>query len=270
MRKITLKSEKEISFMAEAGLRLSKILNQALKKAVPGTSTFAINEFIEKEILKFGGFPSFKTVPSYHWASCVGLNQEVVHSIPKKEKIIQEGDLVKIDLGMLWQGLHTDTSWTKIAAGNLDSSQFQEKKYFLEAGKEALSKAINQAIPGNRVGHISKAIQETIESSGFHPVVILTGHGIGTNLHEEPMIPGVLRQPISDTPKLEPGMTLAIEIIYNFGSPEVVLENDNWTVSTKDGKISALFEETIAVTKNGPLVLTPSPEGENKTGEVFV
>lgn len=127
----------------------------------------------------------------------------------------------------------------------------------MKTGQLALQKAISAAKPGNRLGHVSKAIQETLEEKGFNPVRILTGHGIGRKLHEEPMIPGFLSKKVENTIELVPGMALAIEVIYNQGSPEVVLDNDGWTICTKDGKISALFEETIAVTKNGPLVLTP-------------
>ena len=267
MGKISLKSEEEIKVMAEGGKKLGEILFRALKKVAPGVSTLEINNFIEEEILKFGGFPSFKTVPGYYWTSCIGFNEEVVHSIPRKEKIVKEGDLVKIDLGMVWQGLHTDQSWT-IIAGRGD----REKEKFLLAGEIALEAAIKEAKPGNRVGHISQKIQEIIEGYGYFPVRILTGHGIGRTLHEEPMIPGILTKPLEKTPLLEPGMTLAIEVIYSFSTPEVVLENDGWTVCTKDGKISGLFEKTIAVTKEEPLILTPLSLGkeEENRGSFYV
>lgn len=130
-----------------------------------------------------------------------------------------------------------------------------------------MEEAIKVAKPGNRVGHISGKIQEIVEGAGYQPVKILTGHGVGRKLHEDPLVPGILRGRVTDTPELIPGMTLAIEVIYGLGSGEVVLEDDGWTVSTKDGKIAGLFEKTIAITGNGPLILTPlSGIGENKEG----
>ncbi len=256
MPKISLKSPQEIKIMAEGGERLGEILAEVLEKVKPGLSTLEIDGWIEDRIVSFGGRPSFKLVPRYHWASCVGINEEVVHSIPRKNKIVKEKDLLKIDLGMLWQGFNTDLSWTIEVGG---SQSEREKARFLAAGKRALAKAIEAAKPGNRVGHISQAIQEVIQGSGYQPVEILTGHGIGRKLHEEPMIPGILKTSLFDTPKLVPGMSLAIEVIYAQGSGEVVLEEDGWTISTKDGKMSGLFEKTIAVTGRGPLILTPVP-----------
>lgn len=267
MHRIPVKTGFEIELMAEGGNKLAEIISGVLKKIKPGLCTLEINGWIEREILETGGSPSFKMVPRYHWASCIGLNDEVVHSIPRKDKIIKEGDLLKIDAGMFWKGFHTDTSWTTIVQSSpqefLRNSTGQTlfkvqscKKKFLEAGKEALKKAIETARPGNRVGNISLAIQETIETAGYKPVQVLTGHGIGRKLHEEPLIPCFLASSTEKTAKLRPGMVLAIEVIYAQGSPDLVISKDNWTISTKDGKISGLFEETIAVCENGPLVLT--------------
>ncbi|HUW24436.1 MAG TPA: type I methionyl aminopeptidase [Patescibacteria group bacterium] len=251
MAKIPLKSPEEIKVMAEGGEKLGRILDEVLGKIEPGVSTLEIDSWIENRIVEAGGEPSFKRVPRYHWTSCVGLNDEVVHSIPKKEKLIRPGDLLKIDSGMLWRGWNTDLSWTIEVGGKTRFSKF------LQAGEKALVMAIEAACPGNRVGHISEAIQRVIEGAGFHPVEVLTGHGIGRKLHEEPLIPGVLKEPLLKTFPLEPGMTLAIEVIYGQGTGEIVLESDGWTISTKDGKIAGLFEKTIAVTESGPLVLTP-------------
>jgi len=245
-----IKSAEEIKIMSDGGKKLGLILTEALKKVKPGISTFEIDCWIDEGIIKSGGQASFKQVRNYQFASCVGVNNEVVHSLPSKRKIIKEGDLLKIDLGMIWLGFNTDLSWT-IEVGT------KREEFFLAAGKEALNKAIREARNGNRVGHLSLAIEETIKKAGFSPVKVLTGHGIGRKLHEEPMIPGVLNGKIEDTPKLVPGMTLAIEVIYAQKSPEVVLETDGWTISTKDDKISALFEQTVAVTDNDPLILTP-------------
>jgi len=208
-----------------------------------------IDRWIDEGIAFVGGTPSFKLVPRYHWASCVGLNDEVVHSIPKENKIIKKGDLLKIDLGMLWRGFQSDMAWTIKVPSGTDP--------FLEAGKKALKEAIKVARAGNRVGHISQKIQEVIETAGYRPVEALTGHGIGRKMHEDPLIPGVLKGKLEETPLLRSGMTIAIEVIYNQGEEKIVLENDGWTVSTKDGKISGLFENTIAITNSEPLALTP-------------
>lgn len=260
MPEISLKSPEEISLMTEGGKILGQILDEVLEKAAPGISTLEIDSWIENRIAKAGAVPSFKFVPRYHWASCVGFNEEVVHSIPKKDKIVKEGDLLKIDLGMLWQGFHTDMAWTMMM-GSEKQEVGSEKRKFLTAGKEALEEAIKVARPGNRVGHISRKIQEVIQASGYSPVEILTGHGIGRKLHEGPLIPGILKSELLDTPELKLGMTLAIEVIYNLGETAVVLENDGWTVCSKDGKISGLFEKTIAVTCAEPLILTPLTAG---------
>jgi len=265
MPKVSFKSEKQIAAMAEGGKRLGRILTEVLEKIAPGVSTLEIDTWIENGIIKTGGEPSFKMVPGYHWSSCVGLNDEVVHSIPRKDKVLKLGDLLKVDLGMLWEGLHTDLSWTVIVGGNDENKN--EKSRFLAAGEKALEEAIKISVSGNKVGHISGKIQEIIEGAGYWPVKILTGHGIGKKLHEDPLIPGVLQGKVANTPNLVEGMTLAIEVIYGLGSGDVVLENDGWTVSTKDGKIAGLFEKTIAVTGNGPLILTPlSGDGETRRG----
>ena len=253
MSKIFLKSPEQISKMAEGGEILGRIMSQVFEKVEPGLSTLEIDSWIDKGITNAGGETAFKKVPNYHWASCSGINDEVVHSIPKEDKIIKEGDLLKIDIGMWWKGFNTDMSWTVIVGEKKE----KKNEEFLEVGKRALEKAIKAAHPGNRIGHISKTIQDIIEEAGFHPVKVLTGHGIGRELHEEPMVPGILTGKIEKTPKIVPGMTLALEVIYNFGDGDIVLAEDGWTILTKDGKISGLFEKTIAVTENGPLVLTP-------------
>lgn len=254
MNRIVQKSAKEIALMAEGGQKLSEVLIEVLKKIRPGLSTLKVDSWVEEGISKAGGEPSFKKVRNYRYASCVGLNDEVVHSLPRIDKIIKEGDLVKVDLGLLWKGFHTDLSWTIEAYSDTPSVKNQD---FLKAGREALKKAISVSKNGNRVGHISGAIQETVEKAGYNPVRVLTGHGIGKKLHEDPTVPCFLGEKIKGTPKLAVGMTLAIEVIYVESSPEVVLKEDGWTISTKDGKMSALFEETIAITKDGPLILTP-------------
>lgn len=250
MPKIVLKTPKEIAIMAEGGEKLAHILEEVLLRVKPGISTLEIDSWIDSLIAKAGGTPSFKSVPRYHWASCVGINDEVVHSIPQKDKIIKKGDLLKIDLGLVWKGLHTDLSWTI----EIDTDK---NNRFLETGERALEEAITVCRPGNRIGHISQKIQTVIEGAGYDPVRVLTGHGVGQQLHEEPMIPGVLKGKLARTPAIIPGMTLAIEIIYSEKGGEVFLDDDNWTVRTRNGRIAGLFEQTVAVTENKPLILTP-------------
>lgn len=253
--------------MAEGGKILGKVVDRTFEKVEPGISTLEINRQIEEAISNFGAKPSFKMVPGYSFASCVGLNSEVVHSIPRKDKVIKEGDLLKIDTGVFWKGFHTDLSWS-VRLGKR-KGQFV-KDEFLSVGEKALQKAVETAKIGNFVGSISAKIEGVVERSGCHPVKVLTGHGIGRALHEEPFIPCFLKGRVEDTPNLLPGMTLAIEVIYAQGSPEVVLESDDWTISTRDGKISGLFELTVAVTVNEPLILTPTRLVSRKMGDLFV
>ncbi|OGM11587.1 type I methionyl aminopeptidase [Candidatus Woesebacteria bacterium RBG_16_34_12] len=189
-------------------------------------------------------------VPRYHWATCVNINEGIVHGIPRKEVVFRKGDVVSVDLGMFYQGFHTDTSFTEGVEVDAKTQQF------IELGRIVLDRAITQAVVGNRIYDISKAIQESIEEKGFTPIRALVGHGIGRKLHEDPQIPCYINGTREDSPIIPNNATLAIEVMYTQGKPEVAVLDDGWTVSVRDGKISALFEETIAVTKNGPLVLT--------------
>lgn len=251
----SLKTEREIQLMIEGGRKLSEIRNLLISQTKPGIKTIELNQLGEKEILKAGGKPSFKTVKGYKHAICVSINEEVVHGIPGKKKI-KEGDVVGIDVGMIYGELHTDTAWT-VAVGSGKCEVGSEIKRFLKVGEETLAKAIEVAKAGNRIGHISKVIEENIKKAGYSPVKVLTGHGVGKSLHEEPAIPQVFLGKVEDTPKIVPGMTLAIEVIYNLGTAEVFMKRDGWTIATQDGKISATFERTIAVSNNGVIILTP-------------
>lgn len=255
---IGIKNDQEIRIMKEGGEILGEILDVLLQKAKPGVHTRELDSLADKLIREKGGIPSFKTVKGYCFATCMCVNDEVVHGIP--DDLLREGDILCIDVGFLYQGFHTDTAWTIQIKNKKSEGKKKENKRidrFLKAGKEALDRAIKQARAGNRIGHISKAIQETVEGNGYSVVRALVGHGIGRNLHEEPQIPGFLDQDIFTTPELVEGMTLAIEVIYNEGSPEVVYKNnDGWTLITRDGSLSAVFEHTILVGKGRPLILT--------------
>lgn len=239
----------KIQAMSEGGQMLAEILKKLVAIAKVRVKLSEIEDEARKLLMETGGEPAFMKVPGYKWATCINLNEGVVHGIPNGREI-KDGDLVKIDVGLFFHGYYTDTS-TSVLVGEND-----ELQKFLAAGRVALEKAIEQVKMGNRVGHISQSIQETLAKFELKAVPELTGHGVGRELHEKPYVPGVLSSPIDNTPLLYDGQTLAIEIIYTSGKPDLILANDGWTINTKDGKIAGLFEETVAVTSQGPLRLT--------------
>lgn len=247
---MNIKTEAEIEIMRQGGRKLAGIRASLLEKVDEGVSAWEIEELATSLIKKEKAEASFKMVPNYRWATCVNINEGLVHGIPKKETVFKKGDVVSVDLGIYYKGFHTDTSFTK--AINPD----RKVANFLQAGKVAIKKAVDKARPGNLVYDVSKAIERTVESAGFSPIRALVGHGIGRALHEEPRIPCFAPGTKDGSPELSVGVVLAIEVMYSMGKPDVVLNNDGWTISTADGKISALFEDTVAVTKKGPLVLT--------------
>lgn len=253
---IKLKDPKEVQIMAEGGKILAGILSRLEKKARPGITTLELDQEAEKEILAVGGEPSFKMVPNYNFSSCLCVNEVVVHGLPTDYKL-KKGDLLGIDVGLFYKGFHTDMAWTMLVEAEDDEeAEILKKKRFLQTGKLALMRAIGEAKEGNRIGDISRVIQETIERAGYRVVRTLVGHGVGRKLHEDPQIPGFLTQAVEKTPLLTRGMTLAIEVIYNMGSSRVVYRNDVWTIATQDASLSALFEKTVAVAKEEPIVLT--------------
>lgn len=243
------RNEIELKLMRKSGQISSLSLKKVLGSVKVGANLLELDQIAQEEILKYGGEPSFKTVKGYQWASCLSVGQEVVHGIPRNYRL-KKGDLLSVDLGTVFKGWHTDVAWSVIV-GNKSGS---DKEKFLKVGEEALWKGIDQAVAGATIGHISEAIQSTIEGVGYSVVRSLVGHGIGRNLHEEPEVPGVGQAGTGLI--LEVGMTLAIEAIYTNGGPEVVLENDGWTISTKDGSLGGLFEMTVVVGKDQAEVLT--------------
>jgi len=263
---IPIKTEKEIRIMKEGGQKLALVFAEVVKRIKPGVSLEKLDDLAEELIIKQGGFPSFKTVKGYRWTTCININEGVVHGIPNGYQI-KEGDLVSLDIGMLYKGLHTDmarTLWVQNPKSKFSASPAgRQNPKFLEAGKEALKEAIKAAKAGNRVGHISAAMEKVIRRFGFNPVKELTGHGVGKKLHEDPQIPIFFSKPIAKTPVLKPGMTLAIEVIYTWGKPDLVLAEDGWTIETADGKPAGLFENTVLVTKKEPIVLTDLEIGLN-------
>lgn len=242
--------------MAAGGKRLGQVREVTARAAKPGVTTAELDAIADKMITKLGGEAAFKLVPGYHHATCICVNDEVVHGMPGPRKLLA-GDVVGIDVGMVYKGWTTDTSTTVLVNIKSPMTNVKSKLRFLEVGRETLKKAIAQAKPGKRVADISRAMQEGVEQAGYSAVTALTGHGIGRHLHEEPAIPCFVVGNPSQSPIIRPGMVLAIEVMYNAGTAEVVYKNeDGWTIATADGKISGLFEETVAVTEKGPVVLT--------------
>lgn len=248
---ISAKTKDQIKIMQEGGQKLASVRDKLVSRIGPGVSLEQLDQAALEFIKKEGGQASFAMVPGYRWATCINVNEGVVHGIPDNTKI-REGDVVSIDVGMYYKGFHTDTS-TTVAVPPVS----KEVQKLITVGKQALSLSIKKAKPGAYLAEVSTTMQNILEKEGFSPVRALTGHGIGKNLHEEPQIPCFWEGDIKKSPLLPEGAVLALEVIYAAGSPEVVLSNkDGWTIRTEDGKMAGLFEETVAVTKNGPLVLT--------------
>lgn len=250
---IDIKTKEEIEIMKHGGKILSDVLWEVLDNVKPGVSEIEVDTLADRLILEKGGEIAFKKVKGYKHATCISTNNVVVHGIPSDYKF-KEGDIVGIDCGVFYKGFNTDMSHSIIVGGKKDPAVVK----FLATGEKALNEAIKQAVIGNRIGHISKTIQDIVEKEGGYGVVrSLIGHGVGRELHEEPEVPGYLNKKIEKTPALREGMTIAIEVIYNMGSYEVsYLNDDNWTISSSDGSLSGLFERTVAITKDGPLILT--------------
>ena len=251
MDRFSLKTPEELDIMEEGGKKLHLVKVALEKEANIGISADKIDNLAESMILDLGGKPSFKMVRGYSWTTCINVNNGIVHGIPTKDLIFNDGDLVSIDLGMYYKGFHTDTSIS------FDLNGDQTVKKFLKTGRLAYQKAVSTVKPNNSyIYDISKAIEETITKNGYSPVIDLTGHGIGKNLHENPYIPCFTEGRREESEKIVPGMALAIEVMYTEGDPDLVKENDGWTISTADGKIAGLFEDTIIVTQKGYKIIT--------------
>lgn len=247
-KKLT-KTEEEIKIMKQAGKICAEALSEVRKNIHPGISCIELDRVAERVIQKRGASPSFKTVEDYQWTICTTINEQVVHGIPTERKLAS-GDIVGIDIGAMYKGYHSDLAVTE-PVGETSSDNVK----FLEVGETTLEKAIATAQIGGRIGDISHTIQTGVEEAGYSVVKSLTGHGVGKELHEEPMVPG-FGKPATGI-KLKENMVLAIEVIYTKGSGEVYVEEDDWTISSQDHSLGGLFEKTIQITKNGPVVLTP-------------
>jgi len=241
----------KIAAMTKGGAMLGRVREALFHFTQVGVSPSQI-EFKARELIKKeGGELSFTKVPGYRWATCINLNAGIVHGIPTSTVPLKDGDLVTVDVGVFYAGYHTDAAFSKVVG---TSSVSQDK--FLQAGMEGLKNAIAAVKPGNYIGDISEAMDTTLKKYGYSATRELTGHGVGKELHEEPMISNIVVSKRENTPLIKVGQTLAIEIIYVEGSPKLVLEEDHWTISTKDGTLSAVQEETVVVTEDGCSILT--------------
>lgn len=250
---IPIKTKKEILIMQQGGKRLADICAVLLEKIKPGISGLEIEAAADKLIKKSGGVSSFKMVKNYQYNICLCINDVVVHGVPTKE-IIKDGDLVGLDIGLYYKDFHTDMSWS-VVLGEKNTSAIR----FLEIGKKTLEKAVKMAYVGNYIGDISQTIDKTIRMAGYKPVRSVIGHGVGKKLHENPEIPCFYQGNKQQTPLLKNGMTLAIEVIYNEKDSRIVYKNDDgWSIATLRNDLSGLFELSVAVTDDQPLVLTAS------------
>jgi methionyl aminopeptidase len=246
---ITLKTAREISLMRDAGRIAAQALLRVGELVRPGITTMELERTAHKHIVSCGAQPTFLHYNGFPASACVSVNEEVIHGIPSKKRMLREGDVVSVDLGATYQGYVGDTAFT-FYVGRPE----EPIRQLCETAKEALYAAISLAVPGNRVGDISTAVQSHCESHGYTLVRDYTGHGVGRVLHEDPCVPnvGVAGHGL----KLRAGMTIAIEPMVNLGRPAVRVLNDRWTVVTRDGKCSAHYEHTVAITDNGPVILT--------------
>lgn len=246
---IVLKTNRELTLMREACRISAGALKAAGEAVQPGVTTAEIDRIAYEYIKKHGAKPSFLHLYDFPATACISINDEVIHGIPSKNRVIKEGDIVSIDLGAELEGYNGDNAAT-FAAGTISP----EAQRLCDVTKESLYEGISKALAGGRLGDIGWAIQNYCEKHGYGVVRSFTGHGIGRKVHEDPSVPNY------GTPgrgvRLLPGMTIAIEPMINQGVPGVKTMSDGWTVKTADGKLSAHFEHTIAITSNGPVILT--------------
>lgn len=251
---IHIKTEQELAIMRAAGRKLAEVMTELEKAVAPGVSTLALDELAEKLILERESIPAFKGYGDadnpFPGTICASRNDEVVHGIPSEDVILKEGDLLKIDLGLQYKGFFADMART-FAVGEID----KESLRLMEAVKKAFWQGVAELKEGAKLSGFSQAAQRVVEKAGFSVVRNLVGHGIGEDLHEEPQIPNYFEKGFRDL-ELRAGMVLAIEPMINAGTHQTVLGNDGWVFLTADGKRSAHYENTIAITKNGIEVLT--------------
>jgi methionyl aminopeptidase len=248
---IIRKSSDELARMARAGRIVADTLALIGEHARPGVTTGELDELAEEFVTGQGGYPTFKGYRGYPAATCISPNSMIVHGIPGPYELA-DGDILSVDVGVTLDGFVADSAYT-FPIGEISA----EAERLLEAGQAALAAGIEQCRPGNRLSDISHAVQEVTEAAGFSVVRSLVGHGVGRSMHEDPQIPNY-GQP-GRGPQLAEGMTFAIEPMINMGSPEIVVHDDEWSISAADGSLSAHFEHTVAVTEAGPRILTATP-----------
>lgn len=254
---VTIKSTREIELMRAAGEILAKVHQNLGSELKPGMSTLEVDRLGDEMIRSYGCEPSFKNYNGYPASVCVSVNDEVVHGIPNKHHILQEGDIVSLDIGVIYKGYHSDAARTH-GIGEIS----QEAALLIERTRQSFFEGIKYAKDGNHLYEISGAIGDYAESFGYGVVRDLVGHGIGTHLHEDPQIPN-FRQRRRGL-KLRKGMTLAIEPMINAGRPDVEWLDDDWTVVTEDGSLAAHYENTVLITSGEPEILTLTEEEKKK------
>ena len=246
---VVLKTSRDLKAMRDAGRISSRALKLAGEAVEPGVSTLEIDRIVRKYIEEQGATPSFLNYGGFPASACISVNDVVIHGIPRKHQILKQGDIVSIDVGAFYEGFHGDNAWT-FPCGEVS----KEAQDLMDVTRESLFEGINAARPGNRLGDIGSAVQRYVEARGYSVVRDFVGHGVGAELHEDPSVPNY------GTPgrgvRLLPGMTIAIEPMVNQGVHTVETLSDNWSVVTSDGKLSAHFEHTIAITPDGPVILT--------------
>ena len=246
---VTIKSAREIELMRESCRLLEIVHNELADIIKPGISTLDIDRYGEKRIRSLGGIPNFKNYNGYPASICVSVNDEVVHGIPNKHRILQEGDIVSLDAGLIYKGYHSDAART-YGVGQVSP----EAQKLMDVTKQSFFEGIKFAKAGNHLHDISNAIGNYAQSFGYGVVRDLVGHGIGTSLHEDPQIPNFPQR--SKGIRLQPGMTLAIEPMITMGRPEVCWLDDDWTVVTEDESLAAHSENTVLITDGEPEILT--------------
>lgn len=246
---VSIKSAREIELMRAAGKILAKVHENLGKELRPGMSTLDIDHLGDDIIRSYGCIPSFKNYNGYPASVCVSVNDEVVHGIPTKKRLIREGDIVSLDIGVIYKGYHSDAARTH-GIGEIS----KEAALLIERTRQSFFEGIKYALEGNHLHQISNAISAYAESFGYGVVRDLVGHGIGTHLHEDPQIPNFAQR--SRGVRLRAGMTLAIEPMINAGRFDVEWQDDDWTVVTQDGTLSAHYENTVLITSGEPEILT--------------
>jgi len=247
---IVCKSAAEIEKMRRSGHLVREVLNHLREIVKPGLSTMDLERAAEKKIKEAGAKPAFKGYFDYPAVLCTSINEEIVHGIPSEKRVLKTGDIVSIDCGVVMEGYYGDAAITVA----VDEAVKPEVQKLLEVTEASLYKGIEQARVGNSIGDVGAAVQEFVEASGFSVVREFVGHGIGTKLHEEPQIPNFGSR--GHGARLREGMVLAIEPMVNFGKPGSRVLDDKWTAVTADGSLSAHFEHCVAVTRDGPVILT--------------